>query len=548
MNIDRRSLLASGLFLAGGGLLAGKARAISESEIFPVVETAQGRVRGVTAGGVRMFKGLHYGGDTSGKNRFMPPPPPRQWAGVRDAFDYGQIAPQMPNGRRNGFIALTMYDIQPGGMGEDCLVLNIWTPTTDRNAKRPVLVHLHGGAFELGSGNSPGFDGEEMARFGNCVVVTVNHRVGVFGHMNLANHVPAFAHSGQAGMMDLVKALEWVRDNIAGFGGDPSSVLVFGQSGGGEKTLALMAMPSAKGLFQRAGVMSSGLMRLPTAAQAQAKAGVLLDALGVAKGNAKALQSLSFREILAALATLDTKDAADGKPHVAFDPSIDGQVIPSQPFDPDAPGLSADIPMIISTTLDERTYRLRNFDLDEAGLRAHIAKRLGEDRADKVLAMYRSEDPYATPFVLEARFDTDEAFRKPMLLMAERKAAQAAAGGAPVWSYLWREPSAAYGGRFGAPHGADVGPSLHDIRGGMNGTDPVTRRLADQIASMWVAFAATGNPNTARLPNWSPYTVADRATMVFDGHPHVDNDPRGAFRSFWEKEPSTYGPGGPYPA
>lgn len=547
MTIDRRSILRTGLLLAGG-LVAGRADAVSESDVFPIVETAQGRVRGMTAGGVRIFKGLHYGGDTSGRRRFMPPPPPPRWTGVRDAFDYGQIAPQMPNSRKNGFIALTMYDIQPGGMGEDCLVLNVWTPTTDRNARRPVLVHLHGGAFELGSGNSPGFDGEELARFGDCVVVTVNHRVGVFGHINLADRGAAFAHSGQAGMMDLVAALRWLQDNIEGFGGDRSRVLVFGQSGGGEKTLALMAMPSARGLFQRAGVMSSGLMRLPTAAQAQAKAGVLLAALGIGKGNLAALRTMSIERVLATLATLDTEDAAEGKPHVAFDPSIDGNVIPSQPFDPAAPGLSADIPMLISTTLDERAYRLRNYDLDEAGLRAHIAGRLGDARADRVLALYRADDPHATPFVLEARFDTDEAFRLPMLRMAELKAAQAARGGAPVWSYLWRQPTPAYGGRFGAPHGADVGPSFHDARGGMNGTDPDNRRLADEMASVWVAFAATGDPNNPRIPAWPAYALPDRATLVFDRQTRVERDPRGRFRTFWENEPSSYQPGGPYPA
>lgn len=540
MNVDRRSMLRAGLFVTGA-VFAGRAGAASESEIFPVVETAQGRVRGMMAGGVRMFKGLHYGGDTSGRRRFLPPPPPLRWAGVRDAFAYGQVAPQMPNSNRNPLISLTMYDIQPGGMGEDCLVLNIWTSTVDRNAKRPVLVHLHGGAFELGSGNSPGFDGQELARFGDCVVVTINHRVGVFGHMNLAHRAAAFGHAGQAGMMDIVAALAWIRENIDGFGGDPSRVLVFGQSGGGEKTGVLMAMPSAKGLFQRAGVMSSGLLRLPSAAQAQTKADVLLAALGLGKDDVTALQRMSTGRILAALATLDAADAAAGKPHVAFDPSIDGQVIPSQPFDPAAPAISADVPMVISTTLDERTYRLRNFDLDEAGLRAHIAKRLGEGRADEVLALYRQDDPYATPFVIQARFDTDEAFRKPQLLMASRKAALAAQGGAPVWSYLWRQPSAAYGGRYGAPHGADVGPSLHTVRGGLNGSDVDTLRLTDQLASAWVAFAATGDPNTARLPVWPAYTMPARATMVFDRPAHVENDPRSRFRVFWENEPSPYG-------
>ena len=531
MDKQRRSLLTAGLLAAGGGLLPRQVRAATEGEIFPVVETAQGRVRGLNIGGVRTFKGLHYGADTSGKNRFMPPQPPAKWAGIRDTFDYGQFSPQMP------------LPNLPGAMGEDCLVVNIWTPKTDRTAKLPVLVHLHGGALVLSSGNSPAYDGEKIARYGQCVFVTVNHRLGVFGALNLAEHSSAFPNSGQAGMMDIVAALKWVQENIAGFGGDPSRVLVFGQSGGGEKTLILMAMPSAKGLFQRAGVMSSGLLRLPTAEKAQSRSALLLKTLGVAKGDRSTLQSMSMETLLTAEAAL----GANG----LFDPSIDGAVIPVQPFESEAPAVSADVPLIISTTLDERAYLLTNYELDEAGLRALIAKRVGEARADEVLAVYRDEDPYATPFLIQARFVTDEAFRKPMYLMAERKAALAAKGGAPVWSYLWKRPSVSFGGRYGALHLADLGPSLHDLRDRMdskavNGTDAAVLRLTDQLSSSWVAFAATGDPNNKTIPHWAPYSVPDRTTMVFDQDAYVANDPRSRSRVFWEKEPSPYGAGGPY--
>ena len=532
MDKQRRSILIAGVSAAGSSLLPRRARAAAtESDFFPVVETAQGRVRGLNIAGVRTFKGVRYGADTSGKNRFMPPQPPAKWAGIRDVFDYGQFSPQMP-----------LPNI-PGAMGEDCLVVNIWTPTTDRSAKLPVLVHLHGGALVLFSGNSPAYDGEKLARYGQCVFVTVNHRLGLFGALNLAAHSSAFPNSGQAGMMDIVAALKWVQDNIAGFGGDPSRVLVFGQSGGGEKTLILMAMPSAKGLFQRAGVMSSGLLRLPSAEKAQSRSALLLKTLGVEKGDHAALQTMSMEHLLTAEAALGSNGL--------FDPSIDGAVIPSQPFESSAPAVSADVPLIISTTLDERAYLLTNYDLDEAGLRAHIAKRLGAARADEVLALYRDEDPYSTPFLIQARFDTDEAFRKPMYVMAERKAELAAKGGAPVWSYLWKRPSVSFGGRYGALHLADLGPSLHDLRDRMdskavNGTDGAVLRLTDQLSSSWVAFAATGDPNNKTIPHWAPYRVPDRTTMVFDQEAHVENDPRSRFRTFWEKEPSPYGPGGPY--
>ena len=529
---SRRSFLAAG---AGTGALAlsGHAFATTEADIFPIVETAQGRVRGVFAGGVKMFKGVRYGASTAGKNRFMPPAPPPKWAGIRDAYAYGQIAPEMPNGNANDYTGLIMFDLQPGGMGEDCLVLNIWTPTTDRNANLPVLFHIHGGGYYGGSGNSPGFDGEEMARFGNCVVITVNHRLGAFGYLNLANLHPRFANSGAAGMLDLVAALAWVKENVAGFGGDPGRILAYGQSGGGSKTSVLLSMPSAKGLFHRAGVMSGAALRMTEAQDAQKGAATFMAQLGLKASDLDKLQNLPFETLLAAQATMEAADRAKGEAPRSFSPSLCA-AIPRHPFDPDAPAVSADVPMIVSNVLDERAYRMQNFDLNEAGLRAFIAKRVGEARADSVLAMYRGDDPKATPFVLQARFDTDEVFRKNSLIMTARKAAQ---GAAPVWSYLWRQPTAAFNGRYGVPHGADVGPSLHDVRGGLNGPTPENLKLADQLSQAWVNFAATGDPNNKLLPHWPAYKVPERATKVFGPQTRVENDPRGAFRQFWEKEP-----------
>ncbi|MGZ6020053.1 MAG: carboxylesterase family protein, partial [Phenylobacterium sp.] len=251
------------------------------------------------------------------------------------------------------------------------------------------------------------------------------------------------------------------------------------------------------------------------------------------------LQALPYEAILTAQANLEAADRAKGEAPRSFSPSLDGSVLPSHPFDPAAPAVSAHVPMIVSNVIDERAYRMANFNLDEKGLRAFIAKRVGEARADQVTAMYRDEDPKASPFVLQARFDTDEVFRKNSLIETERKAAQ---GGAPAWSYLWREPSPSYGGRYGTPHGSDVGPSLHDVRGALNETGPTAIRLADQLASVWVSFAATGDPNNGRIPHWPAYKLPERATMVFGGGPtRVENDPRGAFRKFWEKEPPRTG-------
>ena len=257
----------------------------------------------------------------------------------------------------------------------------------------------------------------------------------------------------------------------------------------------------------------------------------------MAHGDTRRLQALPFETLLAAQATMEAADRARGEAPRSFSPSRDGDILPRDPFDPDAPAVSASVPLIVSNVLDERAYRMSNFDLTEAGLRAFIARRVGDARADEALALYRRADPTATPFVLQARFDTDELFRKPSLIMTERKAAQAAAGGAPVWSYLWREPTPAYGGRYGTPHGSDVGLSLHDVRGGLNSTNPETIKLADQIASCWVAFAATGDPNNKTILRWPAYKVPQRATLVFGPDAHVEDDPRGEFRRFWESEP-----------
>jgi para-nitrobenzyl esterase len=530
--ISRRSLIrgvgASALLGVGG-----VAQAVTEDEIFSVVETSNGRLRGLVSGGIRVFKGVHYGADTSGANRFMPPRPVAKWSGVRDATDYGNYAPQLPANRERAYSDLIMYDLQPGGMGEDCLVMNIWTPIVSRNANKPVLVHLHGGGYYAGSGNSPQFDGEMLARFGDVVVITINHRIGSFGFLNLAElGGERYAKSGAVGMLDIVAALAWIKENVAGFGGDASRVLVFGQSGGGLKTSVLMAMPAARGLFHRAGVMSGSALRLTTPEASSAATRTYCNLLGVTKANLGDLHTMPFQRLLAAQVTMEDADRAKGEAPRSFSPVMEGVEIPRHPFDPDAPPISADVPMIVSTVLDERAYRKINFDLDEAGLRKYANEAGGAD-GDKLLAMYRSEDAKATPFVLQARIDTDMTFRRWAHLQAERKAIQ---GAAPVYTYLWKIPSPAFGGRYGAPHGTDIGPSMHDVRNGLNGPTAENVRLADQLASAWVAFAATGNPNNARTPRWDAYTLPTRQTLVFDGDSHstaIQSDPRKAFRDYW---------------
>jgi para-nitrobenzyl esterase len=524
-----------GVALAGGGLLLARQAGAAPS-MFPIVETAQGKLRGLLSGGVAVFKGIRYAASSAGANRFMPPVSPPEWTGVRDALSYGETCPQVPADRRHDYADLIAMDLQPSGPGEDCLRVNVWTPSVDPQAKKPVIVVLHGGGFYGGSGNSTGMDGEMMARFSETVVVSVTHRLGAFGYLYLAGEAGGgqdFGESGSVGMQDIVAALRWVRENIAQFGGDANRVLVFGQSGGGAKTSMLLAMPSGKGLFQRAGVMSGSLLRGMDEETADLAAMRLLKALDLAKGDIRQLQQLPFSTLLTAQAAIEAEDRARGEAPMALAPVVGGTAIPAHPFDPKAPAVSHDVPMIISSVLDERTFRMVEFKLTEAELVAYAREKVGAN-ADAVLQYYREETPAASPFILKARLDTDVTFRRGAFLQAERKAA---AGGAPVWTYLWTWPSPASDGIYGAVHGIDVAPSLYNTRGALTGTDRASRTMAARLASCWASFAASGDPNNARVPTWAPYTPDKRATLLLDNETRVVDDPRAKVREWLKNVP-----------
>ena len=524
--MTRRTAIAAGL-AAGVASLGTPAFGIG---MFPVVETANGKLRGLTSGGVQIFRGIPYAASTAGRNRFMPPQPVEPWAGVREALHWSEVAPQFPGDRRSTYADLIMVDRNPSGMGEDNLSLNLWTPGADANAKRPVIVVLHGGGFYSGSGNSVGMDGEQMARFSDSVVIAINHRLGAFGFLHLAEFGGEdFATSGTVGMQDIVAALGWVRENVAAFGGDPDRVLVYGQSGGGAKTSVLMAMPQAKGRFQRAGVMSGSALRMMPAEMASATARRLLDALEIAPGDVRKLQEVPWTTLLETQAKLELADRAKGEAPRSFAPVVDGIELPRHPWDPDAPDISADVPMIVSSVLDERAYRMGDFTMTEEGLLEFARERFG-DQAESAVAAYREEDPGAKPFLLAARIDSDRTFRKSAFAQAEFKAAQ---GAAPVWTYLWTWPSPAADGRFGAVHGIDVAPSLYNTRGALNGSSHEARKLAAAIASSWAAFAANGDPNNERVPEWPAYSRQSRETLIFGDKIEVRSDPRSQFRQFW---------------
>jgi para-nitrobenzyl esterase len=498
--------------------------------VFVETDTVYGKVQGTQTAGVKEFKGVPYGASTAGRNRFMPPKKPASWKGVRECLAHGQISPQAPADLRSDYAMMIHWDYQPGGMGEDCLSLNIWTPALKDGAKRPVLVSFHGGGFTTGSGNAMGYDGAQLARFGDVVVVTVNHRLATFGYTHLADlGAPAeFAFAGVAGIMDLTASLEWVRDNIENFGGNPNNVMIFGQSGGGAKTSTMLATPAAKGLFHRAAVQSGSLLKLMPRDRATRAAEALLKELGIPKSRIADLQKITWQQILEAQVVV-----VGAAPGLGASPVLDGKYLPHDPFDPTAPPESAEIPLIVSTALEDAALALTNFTLTEADLKTIVDKRSGGKGAE-ILAMYRKYYPEKSPYLIQAQIFTDSGFRRSAFKQAELKAVQ---GKGAIYMYEWDWPTPAFGGRYGAIHGLDVSGSFREARDGND-----MARVADELSSAWVAFAKTGNPNNSRIPPWSTYDAQTRATMLFGTPTQQVNDPRAEMRKFWEQMPQPAGP------
>jgi para-nitrobenzyl esterase len=545
---DRRRVLIAGAALAASAAAVGKAAAQAptpparppaglaagggSSKIFQVTTTATGKVQGIANGPVWEFRGIPYGAPTGGRNRFMPPKKPAPWTGVRECFAYTSVCPQTQADIRGEYGQLIMWDRQVGGMGEDCLSLNVWTTNIDRGAKKPVFVSFHGGGFATGSGNAPGFDGKNLAYYADAVVVTVNHRLASFGYTNLvgAGAPEAFKYAGVTGVMDLIASLEWVRENIENFGGDPGRVMIFGQSGGGAKTSTVLAMPPGKGLFHRAAVQSGSALRLVTPEAGAATAEKLLKQLGIGKANMGDLQKIGWQQIL------EAQTAVGGN----FSPVIGTDALPRHPFDPAAPPESANVPIIVSTTLEDAALGLTNFDLTEAGLKSLFDQRFG-GKGTELLALYRKYDPIATPFLIQAQAFTDAGGRRAAYTLAARKAAQ---GGAPAYMYEWNWRTPAYDGKFGAVHGIDVSASFHSYRDGFFAGSTRGKKMADRLASAWAAFAATGDPNNGHIPPWKPYDDKGRAVMIFDNDTRLEFGPRAEIRDWWDAHPPAPGPRG----
>jgi para-nitrobenzyl esterase len=495
--------------------------------LFFDADTSNGVVRGMANTGIKMFRGIPYGADTGGKNRYMAPRKPAPWTGARNCIGYGPIAPQTASGFRSDYSQLIQWDkhIGTGGMSEDCLSLNVWTPGVNDNAKRAVLVSFHGGGWATGSGNGPMYDGGQLALLGDVVVVTVNHRLASFGYTHLAaiGAPDEFTHAGVCGVMDMVASLEWVRDNIAAFGGDPSRVMIFGQSGGGAKTSTLLATPAAKGLFHRAIVQSGSTLRLMADADAEKTADLFIKKLGLTRTRIADIQRLPWEQLLSA--QVESTGAS-------FTPVVDGKYLTHHPFDPAAPPESRDVPVIIATTLEDAALRLTNWDLTEQGLTALLNERY-KGKASDILDLYRPATKGKTPYLVQAQVFTDTQVRSRAITQAERKAAQ---GGASAWMYIWEWATPAFEGKLGAVHGHDVDASFNLYRNGICGTgDKMGRLMAKRLASTFVAFAKTGKPDNDQIPHWPAYDATTRATMVFDADTRVVNDPRAAIRKYWSQ-------------
>ena len=417
---------------------------------------------------------------------------------------------------------------------EDCLMLNVWTPALKDNGKRTVMVWFHGGGFTQGSGAHSWYDGRALCHRGNVVVVTVNHRLGPLGYLYLGDlGGAAYAQSGNAGMLDCVAALQWIHDNIETFGGDPNSVMIFGQSGGGAKVSTMLGMPAAKGLFHRGVIESGARLRATPRDLASKTAELFLAELGLDKSKLAQLQALPFEKIVAAQKTFATKH-----PPAGWGPVLDGSVITQHPFDPVANPLSADIPVMVGSVHDEPTLgystNQKMFSLDDAGLQQNVKELLGDAAAGPALAEYRRVYPKATPIALFIQISADHGARMNSITLAERKAALHKA---PVYMYYVTFPAAAFGGKLGATHAVEV-PLIFDnvpFAPMMSGTSPEAHALATKMSSTWLAFAKTGNPNTKEIPQWPAYSADARATMIFDKDCRVENDPAKELRMFWQQ-------------
>jgi para-nitrobenzyl esterase len=515
------------------------------NEPFVTVKTANGSLRGGHSRGALAFKGIPYASAPTGKGRFVEAGAAPSWTGVRDALALGAPSLQLTSGH---------FGENEPASSEDCLFLNVWTPAVSDGHKRPVMFYIHGGGYHTGSAGAPSQDGAHLAATYDVVVVACNHRLGLLGYMFLGDlGGEAYATSGNQSMLDIVAALHWVQDNIAAFGGDPSNVMIFGESGGGFKTGTLLAMPSAHGLFHKASVESGAALTRLTRDQATDTARRVLKGLGIEPNDLQKLADVPAQAILdiqvdAAQgkgALVDPNDPQDGRLHRAnflrpgaWGPVVDGTILPGNPFDPAASPVSANIPMMVGHNRDEATFfnmgRADTFNMDAAALKTRLSIEFA-DNASRIETTYRGLYPHASPSQLYIAIASDVWFGNDAVTAAERKSQQPA----PVYLYRYDYqsdfiiPGTTY--PFGAGHASEINMKFYnaDLRG-LQGSGPGVAKASRNMSEMWATFARTSHPAAVGQPAWPAYDQKSRQTMIIDVDCHVETDLEGDARRMWE--------------